>query len=128
MSESPAEACGMYGSTAVDTIAGAKLLQVRFGSSFILQPDQSVIHGDRRARFIRMSDGAAIIRYWDDNRAIAVPPESLSLPGDDESEDVGRTPRPRTHPPQPLARRNRVARARASAETRRHVRLPRPTP
>jgi hypothetical protein len=61
MSESPPEACGMYGSTTVDTTSGAKLLRVRFGSSFILQPDHSVIHGDRLARFIRMSDGAAFI-------------------------------------------------------------------
>jgi hypothetical protein len=108
----------MYGSTAMDTIAGAKLLQVRFGSSFILQLDQSVMHGDRRARFIRMSDGAAMIRYWGDGHAVAVPPESLSLPGDDESGDGRRTLRPRHQVAQPLDGRDRLTRARASAHAR----------
>src|ERR1700692_2755385 len=117
----------MYGSTAMDTIAGAKLLQVRFGSSFILHPDQSVLHGDQRARFVRMSEGAAIIRYWGDSDAVAVPSESLSLPGDEESGDGKRTLRPRHHAAQPLGRRIRVARARASAAARLCTRLPRPT-
>jgi hypothetical protein len=33
-----------------------------------------------RPRFLRMSRGAAIIRYWGGNHAVAVPPEALSLP------------------------------------------------
>jgi hypothetical protein len=64
----------------LDTIAGAKLLRLRFGPAGVFQPEQAVMHGDRRARFVRMSDGAAIIRYWDDSRPVAVPPETLSVP------------------------------------------------
>lgn len=70
----------MNTSTALDTIAGAKLLQLRFGPSGAFQPNQAVMHGDRRARFIRISEGAAIIRYWGDSHSVAVPPETLSLP------------------------------------------------
>jgi hypothetical protein len=58
---------------AMDTIAGAKILQERFKSA-ALQPDQAVLHGDRRATFVRMNKGAAIIRYWGDSHAVAVPP------------------------------------------------------
>lgn len=65
--------------TAMDTIAGSKLLQERLRSRGF-QPDQAVMHGDRRATFIRMHDGAAVIRHWGDSRAVAVPPGSLSLP------------------------------------------------
>jgi hypothetical protein len=66
--------------TPMDTIAGAKMLQERIQASGFT-PDQDVIHGDRRATFIRMShDGAAIIRHWGDSRAVAVPPDTLSLP------------------------------------------------
>lgn len=65
--------------TAMDTIAGAKILQERLRSS-AFQPEQAVVHGDRRATFIRMHGGAAIIRHWGDSRAVAVTPESLSLP------------------------------------------------
>lgn len=67
-------------SIGLDTIAGSKLLQLRFGPAGFFQPEQAVMHGDRRARFIRMSNGAAIIRYWGDNRPVAVPFETLSLP------------------------------------------------
>jgi hypothetical protein len=116
----------MYGSTALDTIAGAKLLQMRFGSSFVLQPDQSVMHGERRARFIRMSDGAALIRYWGDNQPVAVSPESLSLPGDDDSANGRQTLRPRHRVAQPVGRQNRVARARAFADALLRSRTPRP--
>ena len=63
-----------------DTIAGSKILQERLQTRSLLQPDQAVIHGDRRATFIRMNDGAAIIRHLGDSHAVAVPPESLSLP------------------------------------------------
>jgi hypothetical protein len=48
----------------MDTIAGSKLLQLKFGATGAFQPDQAVLHGDQRARFVRISDGAAIIRYW----------------------------------------------------------------
>ncbi len=62
----------------MDTVAGAKILRSRF--QFVFQPDQAVMHGDRRATFIRMDAGGAIIRHWGDSRAIAVPLDSLSLP------------------------------------------------
>jgi hypothetical protein len=78
-------------SLGLDTIAGAKLLQLRFGSAGVFQPEQAVIHCDRRARFIRVSDGAAIIRYWGDSRAVTVPLEALSLPA--VSEELGAKPR-----------------------------------
>jgi hypothetical protein len=42
--------------------------------------DQPVLHGGRQATFLHMSRGAAIIRYWGDSHAVAVPPEALSLP------------------------------------------------
>jgi hypothetical protein len=64
----------------MDTIAGSKLLQLRFGPSGVFQPDQAVMHGDRRARFIRISDGTAIIRHGGDSQQVAVPVETLSLP------------------------------------------------
>ena len=66
--------------TAMDTIAGAKLLKERFAQSVALQPDQAVMHGDRRATFLRMNGGDAIIRHWGDSHAVAVPPESISVP------------------------------------------------
>jgi hypothetical protein len=62
----------------MDTVAGARILQSRF--QFAFRPDQSVIHGDRRATFIRMSGGGAVIRHWGESRAISVPLDSLSLP------------------------------------------------
>jgi hypothetical protein len=65
--------------SAMDTIAGSKLLQERL-QSHAFQPDQAVMHGDRRATFIRMRDGAAVLRHWGDSRAVAVPPGSLTLP------------------------------------------------
>ena len=80
----------------MDTIAGSKLLQLRFGLAADFQPDQAVMHGDRRARFIRMSDRAAIIRYWGDSHAVAVPPETLSRPS---GEAVPPAPRALPTPP-----------------------------
>jgi hypothetical protein len=66
--------------TPMDTIAGAKMLQERI-QAFGFNPGQDVVHGDRRATFIRMSnDGAAIIRHWGDSRAVTVLPDALSLP------------------------------------------------
>jgi hypothetical protein len=46
----------------------------------LLSPDQPVVHGGRRATFLRMKRGAAIIRYWGDSHAVSVPPDALSLP------------------------------------------------
>ena len=46
----------------------------------VLSPDQAVLHGGRRATFLHMTRGAAIIRYWGDSHAVSVPPEALSLP------------------------------------------------
>lgn len=40
--------------------------------------EQAVLHGGRRATFLHMSRGEAIIRYWGDSHAVAVPPETLS--------------------------------------------------
>jgi hypothetical protein len=65
--------------TAMDTIAGSKILEARLRFP-MFQPDRAVMHGARRATFIRMDDGAAIIRHWGESLAVAVPPESLSLP------------------------------------------------
>jgi hypothetical protein len=64
----------------MDTIAGSKILQGRLKSAAAFQPEQAVMHGDRRATFIRMQDGTAIIRHWGDSRAVSVPPGSLSIP------------------------------------------------
>jgi len=46
----------------------------------VLSPDQHVLHGGRRATFLRMNRGEAIIRYWGDSHAVSVPPEALALP------------------------------------------------
>jgi hypothetical protein len=62
----------------MDTVAGSRILQARF--EFALQPDQAVMHGNRRATFIRMNSGGAVIRHWGESRAVSVPLESLSLP------------------------------------------------
>lgn len=62
----------------MDTIAGARILRSRL--QFAFRPDQAVVHGDRRATFIRMNADGAIIRHWGDSRAVSVPLDSLSLP------------------------------------------------
>ena len=62
----------------MDTIAGARILRSRL--QFAFRPDQAVLHGDRRATFIRINAGGAIIRHWGDSRAVSVPLDSLSLP------------------------------------------------
>ena len=62
----------------MDTVAGARILRSRF--QFVFRPDQAVMNGDRRATFIRMDAGRAIIRHWGESRAISVPLDSLSLP------------------------------------------------
>jgi hypothetical protein len=53
---------------------------VAMDSLAVMFPDQPVLHGGRRATFLHMSRGAAIIRYWGDSHAVSVPPETLSLP------------------------------------------------
>ena len=68
----------------LDTIAGAKLLQLKFGAAAAFQPDQAVMHGDRRARFVRMDHGAAIIRHWGADQPVAVALETLSLPPEEQ--------------------------------------------
>ena len=68
----------------LDTIAGAKLLQLKFGSFGAFQPDQAVVHEGRRARFIRISDGAAVIRHCGGSDTITVPLETLSLPPEEQ--------------------------------------------
>jgi hypothetical protein len=45
----------------------------------VLAPEQPVLHAGRRATFLHMSGGVAIIRHWGDSHAVAVPPETLSL-------------------------------------------------
>jgi hypothetical protein len=50
------------------------------GSIAIFSADQHVMHGGRRATFLHMRRGEAVIRYWGDSHAVAVPPETLSLP------------------------------------------------
>lgn len=42
-----------------------------------LHPDQPVVHRGRRATFLHLSRGAAIIRYWGDSHAVSVAPEAL---------------------------------------------------
>jgi hypothetical protein len=44
-----------------------------------LSPEQPVLHAGRRATFLYMSGGVAIIRHRGDSHAVAVPPETLSL-------------------------------------------------
>ena len=62
----------------MDTVAGARILRSRV--QFAFRPDQAVMHGDRRATFIRMHAAGAVIRHWGDSRAVSVPLDSLSLP------------------------------------------------
>jgi hypothetical protein len=91
-------------SIGLDTIAGAKLLQLKFGSAGAFQPDQAVTHNGRRARFIRVKNGAAIIQHWGDSHALAVPLDTLSVlpqkqrypaqhaPAGAEARQIGTTP------------------------------------
>jgi hypothetical protein len=74
----------------LDTIAGAKLLQLKFGSAGAFQPDRAVMHGDRRARFIGMSEGSAIIRHCGSSHPVAVALETLSLPPAEEAHVAAR--------------------------------------
>ena len=53
---------------------------VQMDALAVVYLDQPVLHGGRRATFLHMSSGAAIIRYWGDSHAVAVPPEALTFP------------------------------------------------
>jgi len=53
---------------------------VQMDALAVVYLDQPVLHGGRRATFLHMSRGAAIIRYWGDSHAVAVPPEALTFP------------------------------------------------
>ena len=53
--------------------------RVAMDSISVLSPDQAVLHAGRRATFLRMTRGAAIIRYWGDSHAVSVRPEALAL-------------------------------------------------
>jgi hypothetical protein len=95
----------------LDTIAGSKLLQLKFGASGVFQPDQAVMHEDRRARFIRISDGAAIIQHWGHSHPVAVPPETLSLPPAKQHDPEPRAPAEadaRQARPAPTSHRSRL--------------------
>lgn len=111
----------------LDTIAGSKLLQLKFGSAGVFQPDQAVLHEARRARFIRIDDGAAIIRHWPDGEPVAVPPETLSLPPATQSYPVRRAPaRAAARPAGATPNRARPAvRADLGRRPRHHLQRPR---
>ena len=64
-----------------------------------LYPDQQVLHNGRRATFLHMARGDAIIRYWGGSHAVAVPPDSL-LP----RKSAARSRRPLAARDEPLAR------------------------
>ncbi len=66
---------------------------VALDSLAMLFADQPVLHAGRRATFLHMSGGEAIIRYWGGSHAVAVPPEALSLRrGRGRSPDGSRLP------------------------------------
>jgi len=53
------------------------------------------MHEDRRARFIRVSDGAVIIQHWGDSHPVAVPPErsNVHIEGGKPAANQGARPR-----------------------------------
>jgi hypothetical protein len=77
------------------------MAQVAMDSIAVIGPDQPVIHAGRRATFLHMSRGAAIIRYWGGSHAVAVPPEALSLP---PTRSAARSSRPLAARDEPLVR------------------------
>lgn len=85
----------------MDTIAGAKMLQLKFGRAGAFQPEQCVMHEEQRARFIRVSEGAAVIRHWDASDPVAVLPETLSLPDTKALEPTPDAPGPAPRPTPP---------------------------
>jgi hypothetical protein len=48
-------------------------------SAEVMYLDQPVLHGGRRATFLHMNRGAAIIRYRGDSHAVSVPLEALTF-------------------------------------------------
>lgn len=56
----------------------------------VLSPEQHVLHRGRRATFLHMSGGVAIVRHWGDSHAVAVPPEALSVLLDPADEPMTR--------------------------------------
>ena len=84
------------------------------GPIAVLCPEQPVLHAGRRATFLHLSKGSAIIRYWGDSHAVAVPPESLSLP---PTRAAARSTRPLAASDEPLAR-ELVARDAAALQRR----------
>lgn len=63
-----------------------------------LYADQPVLHYGRRATFLHLSKGAAIIRYWGDSHAVSVPIETLSLFPASRAAGPGRPPAARDEP------------------------------
>jgi len=53
---------------------------VQMDALAVVYLDQPVLHDGRRATFLHMNRGEAIIRYWGDSHAVAVPPEALTFP------------------------------------------------
>jgi hypothetical protein len=109
----PAELARMY-TLGLDTIAGAKMLQVKFGTAGAFQPGQTVLHKERRARIIRISADTAAIRYWGESDHVAVPPEALSLPLNTVHDPAPRASKgaDSSFPAWPLDWRSRAVRAR----------------
>ena len=56
----------------------------------VMHLDQPVLHGGRRATFLHMNRGAAIIRYWGDSHAVAVPLEALSTDAEELAHVTGK--------------------------------------
>jgi hypothetical protein len=77
------------------------MAQVAMDSIAVLCPEQPVMHAGRRATFLHMSRGEAIIRYRGSSHAVAVPPEALSLP---PPRDAARSRRPLAARDEPLVR------------------------
>lgn len=65
----------------------------------VLSPEQPVLHNGRRATFLHMTRGAAIIRYWGESHAVSVAPEALAL-----SPARARPRRPSSARDEPVAR------------------------
>jgi hypothetical protein len=72
--------------------------QVAIDSAADVYSDQPVLHGGRRATFLHLRRGAAIIRYWGDSHAVSVPLEALSLPAKSSAASTRRRPAARDEP------------------------------
>ncbi len=78
---------------------------VQMDALAVVYLDQPVLHGGRRATFLHMSRGAAIIRYWGDSHAVAVPPEALTFP---PLKSAARSERPLAARDEPITRDSAV--------------------